>query len=251
MSTARVRSRRFLVTALVAIALLLSLGAVAVLEGDLPDAVGDLTGGFVHLLRGHGVAGAGVALYLEESGVPMPIPGDVFVMYVGQAAARHPTGWIISWLGLLAAVLLGATNLYLISRRWGRRLAVGRIGHTMHLTPQRLQKGEDWFRKYGAWALIFGRHVPGLRVPITVAAGALHVRYPVFLVSVAVSTGVWLAIYLTVGATVGGRLRGFLSLHRSTYILAPAAALLLVGYFLYRFIAYRAPERAESPPARP
>ncbi|MGH7776474.1 MAG: DedA family protein [Candidatus Dormibacterales bacterium] len=240
-------NRRFLAVLLGTALLVGGVAAVALLEGDLPDLVGDLASGFVGLLRGHGVAGAGVALYLEESGVPMPVPGDVFVMYVGKVAGRTPTTWLIAWLSLLAAVLLGATNLYLISRRWGRQLAYGRVGHAMHLTPARLRRGEDWFARYGAWALIFGRHVPGLRVPITVAAGALRVGYPVFVLSVTASTAAWIAIYLTVGATVGGRLQNFLSLHRTTYYIAPAVAVVLVGYFVYRFVAYR-PHNESAPP---
>ena len=246
------KRRSVLAALLGGVLLLLALAVFAILEGDLPDAVGDLTGGFVSLLRGHGVAGAGIALYLEESGVPMPVPGDVFVMYVGRVVGRTPTGWVIAWLGLLAAVLMGATNLYLISRRWGRRLAYGRVGHAMHLTPARLRRGEEWFARYGAWALIFGRHVPGLRVPITVAAGALRVRYPVFLISVMISTAAWIGIYLTIGAVVGGRLQSFLSLHRTTYYIAPAVALVVVGYFVYRFVAYRPePEPEPEPPASP
>jgi len=42
---------------------------------------------------------------------------------------------------------------------------------SLHLTPQRLERAEGWFVRWGAWALIFGRHIFGLRVPLTVAAG--------------------------------------------------------------------------------
>src|ERR1700686_5610333 len=58
----------------------------AILEGDLPELVRDGAFFVGHLLRQFGMAAAFGLLYLEESGVPMPIPGDVFVMYIGHHA---------------------------------------------------------------------------------------------------------------------------------------------------------------------
>lgn len=29
--------------------------------------------------------------YLEESGIPLPLPGDVFALYLGHVAASSPT----------------------------------------------------------------------------------------------------------------------------------------------------------------
>src|SRR5712671_384416 len=67
----------------------LALTAFAILEGDLPEAVGDGAALIGHLLHRFGQAAAFGLLYLEESGVPMPMPGDVFVMYVGLTV-RQP-----------------------------------------------------------------------------------------------------------------------------------------------------------------
>jgi hypothetical protein len=49
-------------------------------------------------------------LYLEESGVPLPAPGDVFVKFVGAHVPRSLGSWVLAWLGLIGVVVLGATT---------------------------------------------------------------------------------------------------------------------------------------------
>src|SRR5260370_2352673 len=65
-----------------------------------------------------------VLLYLEESGIPLPAPGDVFVMYVGVHVPHNLVAWLAAWLGLILIVVLAATSLFFISRLVGHR-----VGH--------------------------------------------------------------------------------------------------------------------------
>src|SRR6202790_3077251 len=186
-------------------------------------------------------------LYIEESGIPLPAPGDVFVMYVGAHVPRNFASWFVAWLGLIGVVVLGATNLFFISRKFGRRLAESRYAEAIHLSPERLQRAEEWFKRYGVVAIIFGRHIPGFRVPITVAAGVLRISYPVFAASVAVSTAIWAGVVMVIGINFGPRMEAFLRVHRETYWLWAAVVLVMIIVILHR--SYRAaPETAR--PAR-
>ena len=193
-----------------------------------------------NLLREHGPLAAVGLLYLEESGLPMPVPGDFFVMYLGHRVAGHWTSLILAWLALTIAVALGATNLYWISRRWGRRLVVGRAGAMMHLTPSRIERAERWFDRWGPWALIVGRHIPGFRVPITVAAGTFNVSFRTFALCVCISTATWSAFFLLIGNILGERARAFMAVHRTATPLI-FAAILAVGvvYLMGRWVMTR------------
>lgn len=206
----------------VSIGVVLILVALALVEaGVLWEFVGD-TGELMHrLLLGVGPPVSILSIYLEESGVPLPLPGDVFVLYLGHAVASSPPLWIAAWAGLVAAVVAGASNLYLISRMWGRRFVEGRFGLLLHITPDRLRKAEGAFNRWGVLALVFGRHIIGMRVPLTVAAGILRVPYRVFAASVALSSGIWAAIWLGLGIRFGGRLVGYANLHRWMYVVVP------------------------------
>src|ERR1700737_4098074 len=164
----------------VLLAAVLAVAVFAILGGDPPEAFGDGVALVGHLLRQFGLTAAFGLLYLEESGIPMLMPGDVFVMYVGHHTAHSVLTLLAAWLGLIGVVVLGATNLYFISRRWGRSIVEHRLSKLLHLTPARIDQAERWFGRWGVWTLVFGRHIPGLRVPLTVAAGIFRVRYSVF-----------------------------------------------------------------------
>jgi membrane-associated protein len=188
-------------------------------------------------LRQHGPLAAVGLLYLEESGVPMPVPGDFFVMYLGYRVAGDWMSGILAWLALTMAVVLGSINLYWISRRWGRRLVAGRAGAIMHLTPGRIERAERWFGRWGPWALIIGRHVPGFRVPITVAAGTFNVRFRTFALCVGISTATWSAFFLLIGNLLGERAQAFMDVHQTATPMV-FAAILAVGvvYMVGRWV---------------
>lgn len=229
------RRRRTFQIGLVVALLLATIIVLALLEGDLPELF--RFRGWRLFYKAHGYLFGIVLLYIEESGIPLPAPGDVFVMFVGAHVPRNLLAWVGAWLGLITTVVLGATNLFFISRRYGRRLVHSRVADFAHLTPQRLARAEAWFARYGVLAIIFGRHIPGFRVPITVAAGILNVRWHVFAASVGISTAIWAGIFLVVGIKYGSRFENFLRLHSSLYFVWGAIIVLLIaGHFLRRRI---------------
>ena len=158
------------------------------------------------ILRQDGYLVGFALIYIEESGPPLFIPGDAFLLYVGHRLPRNFPVLFAAWLGFTLAVTLGATNLYLLARRYGRRLLEHRVARFLHLTPSRLDRAEGWFARWGAWTLIFGRHIPGFRVPLTVAAGVLKLPYRIFAISVAVSSAAWAGVFLLLGVFFGDSL---------------------------------------------
>jgi membrane-associated protein len=177
------------------------------------------------VLRDSGYLGGFVLIYIEESGPPLFIPGDAFLIYVGNRLPHDEVIFVAAWVGFILAVTFGATNLYLLSRHFGRRVLEHRIAKFLDLTPARLDRAEMWFNRYGPWTLVFGRHIPGLRVPLTVAAGVLKLRYRVFALSVAVSSAVWAGAFLVLGAIFGPSLERSI---RSSPLLYLGAAVVLV-----------------------
>jgi membrane protein DedA with SNARE-associated domain len=184
---------------LVAVAVIaLILGAVAIVEGDVPEDLTHIGSLVVGLLNRFGAAACLALLYTEESGIPLPVPGDFYVAFMGRLYGHSLATLLAAWLGIIAVVVAGSTNLYWIARRWGPAML-----RVVHLNERRLEKARGWFDRWGVWAIIFGRHIPGFRIAVTVIAATMGVPYRVFVPSVAVSTAIWAAVGLWLGATVG------------------------------------------------
>src|SRR2546423_10523705 len=247
-----IRSGRVFQVAAVGLVALVALVIIALLYGELPE--------FFHVggqqlrdfMRQNAYLPGFALLYVEESGVPLPAPGDVFVMYVATHVPHVLWAWIAAWLGLIVAVVLGATNLFLISRRFGRRLVGSSLAEYVHLTPERVAKAELWVKRYRGLAVIFGRHIPGFRIPITVASGIFEVRYPMFAASVAVSTAIWAGVVLIIGINYGPHLADLLRAHSFLYFVWGALVLTLVGsIFIRQQLRRRRAGRSVGKPDRP
>jgi membrane protein DedA with SNARE-associated domain len=177
------------------------------------------------------VALAIAGIYLEESGLPMPVPSEVSVGYLGQRITGNPLALFASWLGLTVLIVLGSTNLFLASRRFGPRLLTSRLGSALHLTPSRVARAQSWFGRWGPLAIGVSRYVPGLRWAMAVACGILGVSYRTFWFSTAISAALWAAAMLTLGVTVGDAVGQAIMAHAWIGLLLPlpAATVLTTG----------------------
>jgi membrane protein DedA with SNARE-associated domain len=207
--------------------LLIALAAISELQVEPPGVWPALR----DAIKRFGYLGGFLLIYVEESGIPLFVPGDVFLVYVGHRLPANWWVWLAAWTGFVAAVVLGSMNLYLLSRRLGHRVLAHPIARFLHLTPERLARAESGFRRWGPWAVIVGRHVPGLRVPITVAAGILGMEFRVFLISVAISSGVWAAVFLALGIAYGESVARLLHMP-ITYAFMPVALAGVAGWFV-------------------
>lgn len=142
-------------------------------------------------------------LLLEESGVPLFIPGDAVLAYTGyQLSVTGATPLWLAFAVAMGAVLLGSSILFMLSRRWGH-IIVDKIGKFMFLKHSDIAKAEKLFQKYGIWTIIVGRHIPGMRIPLTIFAGAAGMRYRTFILSTLASTAIWVLVTLSIGRHFG------------------------------------------------
>jgi membrane protein DedA with SNARE-associated domain len=189
---------------LVAVALIvILLVAVAIVEGDVPEDLTHIGSLVIGLLYRFGAAACLGLLYIEESGIPLPVPGDFYVAFMGRLYGHSLSTWLAAWIGIIIVVVAGASNLYWLARRWGPALLRHPVGRALHIDERHLDKAQGWFDRWGLWAIVFGRHIPGFRIAITVIAATMGVPYRVFAPSVAISTAIWAAVGMWLGATVG------------------------------------------------
>jgi len=75
-------------------------------------------------------------------------------------AASHP--YPLAYLAVVSGAVLGRACNLTISRKYGRPF-VQRFGKYVGVTEARLLRAEGLFKRWGPWAIIVGRHIPGMR----------------------------------------------------------------------------------------
>lgn len=136
-----------------------------------------------------------VILFVEEAGVFLPIPGDIFIATV---AAFPNSNYLLTVLTVVAATLTGSTILFTLSKKFGHKLIV-KYGKYIKVTPEKIKKVEKWFGKYGGLAIVIGRLIPGLRVVTPVVAGLFEVSYKTFWLYTTIAAFIWANIYYFIG----------------------------------------------------
>ncbi len=141
-------------------------------------------------------------LFLEELGIPMPIPADVMVMYAGYRLHQHTINPFVAIGIIVLGANVGACVLYAVVRRGGRPL-VDRFGHYLHLDARKLTRAEHWLERRGVLGVIIGRSIPGVRLATVIACGLFNVPLRVFLPGQIVGSSIYMLVFGLLGYYVG------------------------------------------------
>ena len=117
------------------------------------------------------------------------------------AATLSAGGSLDPRIGLLATFLgiwLGDMGLYGLGSSFGRRTAQSRWLQK-YLRPESLAKAEGWFARHGSLPLVMSRAIPGSRLPLYVAAGALRLPFRLFVKTTAICSAVWVCAIFAIG----------------------------------------------------
>jgi membrane protein DedA with SNARE-associated domain len=182
----------------------------------------------------HQTAGLFIVIFLEELGVPLPAPGDVAIAYGGYLTTTGAIPYPLAYVAVVSGAVLGSACNLTLSRRYGRPF-IQRFGKYVGVTEGKLVRAEGIFKRWGPWAIIFGRHIPGMRIVLSALSGILGVPYRVFIPCVFVSALIWAAIFLEVGRRVGPRIREAFLIFPAHLIpwVALGLALAVIGYLGY------------------
>jgi membrane protein DedA with SNARE-associated domain len=168
---------------------------------DAEHGFSGLTGFAADVLTSLGDVGVGVLVFLEVL-IP-PIPSEVILPFAGylSQSGELNLGWLIFWSTL--ASWLGALLLYGLGAAIGMQRAVRLLASTRLVSRSDLERGADWFTRSGAWTVLVGRMVPGVRSLISLPAGASRMNLVTFSIYTIVGSGAWNALLLGVGAALG------------------------------------------------
>jgi len=111
------------------------------------------------------------------------------------AATLSASGRLDPALGLLAAfvgIWVGDIGLYALGSTVGRYTANSRRLRRF-LKPEPLAKAQAWFTRHGSMALVLSRAIPGSRLPLYLAAGALRLPLGQFVRITGICGALWVS----------------------------------------------------------
>ena len=201
------------------------------------------------LIFEHQAIGLFGVVFAEELGIPLPVPGDVAIMTGGYLTTTGRIPLYLAYIAVVSAATAGATVLFWLSRRYGHRWVVT-VGAYIGISEQRLGQAEQAFARWGPWAIIIGRLIPGMRIVMSALAGVLQVPYRVFIPSVFVSSLIWAAVFIELGRHFGRRTLALFRLLPAHLLPLAIIVLVILGgtlFVLERSHVLRRPHRGGQP----
>jgi membrane protein DedA with SNARE-associated domain len=184
-----------------------------------------------------GVFGIALLMFLEN--VFPPIPSELIMPLAGYTAAKGEANIVLVILAGTAGSLAGALFWYGLGRLFDHERLKGfadRHGRIITMTRADLTKADDWFDRYGQYAVLFGRLIPTVRTLISIPAGLSEMPVGRFLVYSGIGTAIWTALLALFGYAVGSRyseLEGFID------PISYAVIALIIAIYVWRVATFK------------
>ena len=123
----------------------------------------------------------GIFVTLILGGIGLPFPEDATLLLSGFLIAHGTIRLFPTFLIVYPLILIIDFFVFFVGKRYGRILVRHKIFGKL-ISPEKLLKLEEKFRKRGALVVLFGRHILGLRTPILLAAGVTRMSVTKFLI---------------------------------------------------------------------
>jgi membrane protein DedA with SNARE-associated domain len=189
-------------------------------------------------LRHYGYLAVGGVLFLEDFGVPLP--GETMLiaaaLYAGTGALNI---WLVALIAVIAAV--AGDNVGFAIGHFGGRALIDRFGKYVFLTPDRLDKIEDFFRRRGTLVVVIARFVEGLRQANGLIAGTVGMHWKKFFAANLLGATLWVAVWASLGYLAGNHVETVSKYF--TYV-AIGLAVLVVLAITRHVVAHRRRHRA-------
>ncbi|HER00326.1 MAG TPA: DedA family protein [candidate division Zixibacteria bacterium] len=116
-------------------------------------------------------------------------PGDVAIFAAGFLSGAGDVSLIIVLAAAYAGSALGLTVVFLVGRRYGRRIL--KSGKIWFLNDKLLNRTEMWYKKYGKSILVVSKFLPGIRFALVFFAGIAEMPFKKAFILVSISCLIW------------------------------------------------------------
>src|SRR5215510_12243945 len=184
-------------------------------------------------------------VFLQEIGVPNPIPNEVVLLFSGYLSSIGQLDCITVLITVIAADALGSSLLYMTFYYFGQRV----LQKWPHLIPtSKLTYLTARVAHKNRWSIYVGRHLPFIRGYTSVAAGLLHIPPRIFLPAVLLSALTWSGGYVIAGRLLGAQyVNAVAKLEMGRVALAGLAILGIIAFLWPHLRHWRKSKRIHAP----
>ena len=197
---------------------------------------------YQHALESGGYFVVGLLMTAESS--VLPLPSESIIPLAASWSHANPDKYHMSLPGIVIAGALGswlgATIVYWVSRLAGRPLLI-RYGRYILITPDKIQKAENWSAHYGAAGVFVARLLPGARQLVGIPAGITRMGYLQFSIFTLIGATIWCSVLCWLGVTIGADItKG--EMHKVIFWVGGTAVVLggLYYFFVHRHLKKKA-----------
>ena len=157
---------------------------------------------------------------------------SVFGAHFGSGAGAYIAISLAATIGYLLGCLIG----WLIGR-WGGRELVERHGRWFHVTADRLDRADGWFRRWGRPGVLIGTLLPVVRSFVAIPAGLFEMPLAQFLVLALLDSAIWSFAFVGIGYALGSSYNHFEHNFRYVEYAIAVGILAALAYLVYRWMA--------------
>jgi membrane protein DedA with SNARE-associated domain len=180
----------------------------------------------------------GLMIFENATGIT---PAEIILAFAGwMLIERHGvSASFIPLAGFYAGLgsTIGACIPYFVARIGGRPL-VDRFARFFHIHLRYIEKIEGQCHKWGAWIVLVGRVLPGVRPLISIPAGLVRIPFPKFFLATFLGAYVWSTVLIGAGYVMGHEWHLISDYIRTHLLLVFVVGFLLIlAYIIYYYRA--------------
>lgn len=148
----------------------------------------------------------GIFLLIMVENLFPPIPSEIILTFGGFMTTVSSLNVVMVIIVATLGSVVGAVLLYKVASYFGKeRLTkiVLKHGRILRLKESDIERAENFFLKYGSWAVFLCRMIPLIRSLISIPAGMTKMKMSRFLVLTTAGSLLWNTVLIGLGAFLG------------------------------------------------
>lgn len=157
----------------------------------------------------HQYGSLGIVGLLSLGIVGLPIPDETLLLVTGILVNTHQLEFFAAWLACMLGPIIGISVSYTLGYTLGH-FAIIKLCRTLKLSSTHLEQTRAYFNKMGAWLLLVGYFIPGVRHFTGLLAGAAQLPYKRFALFAYTGAFLWANTFFWLGYIYGNQALNFL-----------------------------------------